>query len=196
MERKPTSLTAAALIATVTLATMLTTRPATAACDLFEEQMACGDFEMIPFCGGAEDFTGMDSDIHLSYCSDGTPVSQCDGGYSCQDPEPIQSYVDQYTDFSNPPRFFAAHYFVGDKASYKGNSYKCLQEHTAKKKSNPTQSYSKWERLVKNSAWTLQAIYERGRVVTYKGHSYAALNVSQAKSGHEPSKDHRLWRKI
>lgn len=194
MNRKSPSLTMASLVAAALFAA--TEKPADASCDLFEQQMCCSDMTVMSFCGGSEAFSGMDSDIYLTYCPDGTPVSQCSGGYSCQDPEPIITYDDEWTTISNPPRTVPAHYYFGDRVSYKGRPYKCLEEHNAKKNSNPTQSYSKWERLVTNSVWTLQAVYRRGQVVTYKGRSYAALTNSQAKSGHEPSKDRRLWRKL
>jgi hypothetical protein len=181
-------------------ATLLAARTAAASanCDIFEAGFMCVplQFEM-PFCNSAGGFTGEDSDDFVLDNCDGIPVPNCTGSFSCsEDPNPPFEYEDEFVEESNPPVIFAARYFVGDKVAYKGKQYVCRKDHTAKKKSNPTQDYSRWARVGVGNGWAVQVIYIKSQIIGYKGKRYAALSSHQAKKGLEPDKSKSKWKRV
>ena len=90
-------------------------------------------------------------------------------------------------------------YEVGDIVNYEGNSYRCLQSHTAYSPDwNPQDAPALWELISQGGGtdeWVLMGSYQAGDIVSYEGSNYECLVTHTAYSPYwNPASALSLWK--
>jgi hypothetical protein len=86
-------------------------------------------------------------------------------------------------------------YAVGDEVLFGGQSYQCLQAHTAEIGWEPSNAPALWARPTPCDVapWTSQTLYVVGSRVTFGGVTYQCLQAHQSLVGWEPPNAPALW---
>jgi hypothetical protein len=84
-------------------------------------------------------------------------------------------------------------YKVGDRVSFNGILYVCIQAHTSQSDWTPDVVPALWNRVIVGSEWQPQTAYATGTIVTFNGVFYQCVQGHVSQVGWEPPNTPALW---
>lgn len=83
---------------------------------------------------------------------------------------------------------------AGDKRTYGGKTYQCIQSHQSQESWNPELTVGTlWQVVPATAEWTIGVAYKVNDIVTYQGNTYRCLQGHTSQAGWFPSAVPALW---
>jgi len=82
---------------------------------------------------------------------------------------------------------------IGDKRTYAGDTWQCLQSHVTRTGWEPPNVPALWNKIATTSEWTVGVAYKVNDIVTYQGPTYKCLQAHTSQAGWTPPAVPALW---